>query len=149
MIDRISQRRIERGLLRTRRRGRLAASARPDRIFEAVRSVVAETGVLAGKSRRALDSVVLDDAVATQDTVTQLIAAVRRVCREVPGAAAVDRSVERPGAAPVDGFAVSGPAEDGLGTRVAGDHPRVIVIGMMGQRLDRDEVARCDRRDRR
>jgi hypothetical protein len=36
-----------------------------------------------------LDSVVLDDAVATQDRVTQLIAAVRRVCREVPGAAQV------------------------------------------------------------
>jgi hypothetical protein len=31
-----------------------------------------------------LDSTVLDDAVATQDTVTQLIAAVRRVRREVP-----------------------------------------------------------------
>jgi hypothetical protein len=30
---------------------------------------------------------VLDDAVATQDTVTQLIAAMRRVRREVPGAA--------------------------------------------------------------
>jgi hypothetical protein len=38
---------------------------------------------------RALDSVVLEDAVATQDTVTQLIAAIRRVGREVPGAAAV------------------------------------------------------------
>ena len=70
-------------------RRRLAASDRPDRIFEAVRSVVAATGVLAGKSRRALDSVVLDDAVATQDTVTQLIAAIRRVGREVPGAAAI------------------------------------------------------------
>jgi hypothetical protein len=32
---------------------------------------------------------VLDDAVATQDTVTQLIAAVRRVIREVPGAPGV------------------------------------------------------------
>jgi len=42
--------------------------------------------VLAGKHRRALDSTVLDDAVATQDTVTQLVAAVRRVIREVPGA---------------------------------------------------------------
>ena len=31
----------------------------------------------------------LDDAVATQDTVTQLIAAIRRVRREVPGAAEV------------------------------------------------------------
>jgi hypothetical protein len=36
-----------------------------------------------------LDSTVLDDAVATQDTVTQLIAAIRRVARDVPGAAAV------------------------------------------------------------
>jgi hypothetical protein len=70
-------------------RRRLAASDRPDRVFEAVRSVVAATGVLAGKTMRALDSVVLDDAVATQDTVTQLIAAIRRVCREVPGAGAV------------------------------------------------------------
>jgi Transposase DDE domain/Transposase domain (DUF772) len=70
-------------------RRRLAASDRPDRIFEAVRAVVAATGVLRGKTMRALDSVVLDDAVATQDTVTQLIAAIRRVGREVPGAAAV------------------------------------------------------------
>ena len=31
----------------------------------------------------------LDDAVATQDTVTQLIGAIRRVRREVPGAAEV------------------------------------------------------------
>ena len=70
-------------------RRRLAASGRPNRIFDAVKAVVAETGVLTGKTRRALDSTVLDDAVATQDTVTQLIAAVRRVRREVPGAAAV------------------------------------------------------------
>jgi len=70
-------------------RRRLAASDRPDRIFAAVRAVVAQTGVLAGRAMRALDSVVLDDAVATQDTVTQLIAAIRRVSREVPGAAAV------------------------------------------------------------
>jgi hypothetical protein len=70
-------------------RGRLARSARPNRIFDAVRQVVVETGVLAGKTRRALDSTVLDDAVATQDTVTQLIAAIRRVGREVPGATAV------------------------------------------------------------
>ncbi|MFV1361830.1 IS1182 family transposase [Mycolicibacterium fortuitum] len=67
-------------------RRRLAASDRPDRIFEAVKAVVAETGVLAKKTRRALDSTVLDDAVATQDTVTQLIAAIRRVSREVPAA---------------------------------------------------------------
>jgi IS5 family transposase len=70
-------------------RRRLAASDRPDRIFEAVKAVVAATGVLAGKTRRALDSTVLDDAVATQDTVTQLIAAIRRVRRDVAGAAEV------------------------------------------------------------
>jgi hypothetical protein len=70
-------------------RNRLAASARPHRIFEAVQEVVLATGVLRGKARRALDSTILDDAVARQDTVTQLIAAVRRVGREVPGAAAL------------------------------------------------------------
>ena len=70
-------------------RRRLAASDRPNRIFDAVREVVAATGVLTGKTRRALDSTVLEDAVATQDTVTQLIAAIRRVRRDVPGAAAV------------------------------------------------------------
>ena len=70
-------------------RRRLAASDRPDRIFEAVKEVVAPTGVLTGKTRRALDSTILDDAVATQDTVTQLIAAIRRVRRDVPGAAEV------------------------------------------------------------
>ncbi|MEU0157196.1 transposase, partial [Micromonospora fulviviridis] len=70
-------------------RSRLRDSDRPDRIFEAVRQVIAATGVLKGKTRRALDSVVFDDAVATQDTVTQLIAAVRRVRRLVPGAAKV------------------------------------------------------------
>jgi hypothetical protein len=67
----------------------LAASDRPDRIFEAVKTVVAATGVLTGKTRRAVDSTILDDAVATQDTVTQLIGAIRRVRREVPGAAEV------------------------------------------------------------
>ncbi|HEX5568955.1 MAG TPA: IS1182 family transposase [Streptomyces sp.] len=70
-------------------RRRLSRSARPHRVFEAVREVVRETGVLKGRHRRALDSTVLDDAVATQDTVTQLIAAIRAVIREVPGAADV------------------------------------------------------------
>jgi hypothetical protein len=67
-------------------RKRLAPSERPHRIFDVVTEVVAATGVLKGKSRRALDSTVLDDAVARQDTVTQLIAQIRRAGREVPGA---------------------------------------------------------------
>jgi IS5 family transposase len=68
-------------------RRRLAASGRPQRIFEVVREIITETGAVAGKQRRALDSTVLDDAVARQDTITQLIAQIRRVGREVPGAA--------------------------------------------------------------
>src|SRR6266496_2487673 len=71
-------------------RNRLRASERPERIFDAVRAVIDATGVLKGKTRRALDSTLLDDAVATQDTVTQLISAIRRVRREVPAAAAVE-----------------------------------------------------------
>jgi len=47
---------------------------------------------LKGKTRRALDSTLLDDAVATQDTVTQLISAIRRVRRVVPNAAPVELS---------------------------------------------------------
>src|SRR5579875_3234460 len=60
-------------------RTRLRNSERPERIFDAVRQVVEATGVLRGRSRRALDSTLLDDAVATQDTVTQLVSAIRRV----------------------------------------------------------------------
>jgi len=47
-------------------RRRLGVSSAPERIFEAVRAVVPETGVLAAKTRRALDFTILDDAVATR-----------------------------------------------------------------------------------
>ncbi len=70
-------------------RSRLRRSQRPERIFEAVREVISATGVLGGRTRRALDSTVLDDAVATQDTVTQLISAIRRARRLVRGASAL------------------------------------------------------------
>src|SRR6266566_9045183 len=69
-------------------RQRLARSGRPHRINEAVKRVVEETGILAGRRRRAVDSTILADAVATQDTVTQLVSAIGRVARQVPGAAA-------------------------------------------------------------
>jgi Transposase DDE domain/Transposase domain (DUF772) len=68
-------------------RQRLARSQRPHRINEAVKKVVEETGMVAGRRRRAVDSTILADAVATQDTITQLVSAIRRVGREVPGAA--------------------------------------------------------------
>jgi hypothetical protein len=68
-------------------RRRLARSDRPHRINEAVARVIAQTGVLKGRRRRAVDPAILADAVATQDTITQLVAAIRRVARVVPGAA--------------------------------------------------------------
>jgi hypothetical protein len=81
-------------------RNRIRHSARPRRILEAVRQVVAQTGVLTGRGRRVLDSTGLEDAVATQDTVTQLVAAFRRVRRLVPGAREVELAAhdyDRPG----------------------------------------------------
>jgi hypothetical protein len=56
--------------------------------------------VLTGRGRRVLDSTILEDAVATQDTVTQLVAAIRRVRRLVPGARGVELAAhdyDRPG----------------------------------------------------
>jgi len=70
-------------------RQRLARSQSPDRIADAVRVVVDASGVLSGKKRRALDSTLLDDAVATQDTVTQLVSQIRRVRRLIPEAETV------------------------------------------------------------
>jgi Transposase DDE domain/Transposase domain (DUF772) len=67
-------------------RNRLRVSERPQRIFDAVRAVIAETGLLATRHRRALDSTVLDDAVIRQDAIMQLVAQIRRVRRLVPEA---------------------------------------------------------------
>ena len=65
-------------------RRRLQRSGDPGRLFAKVKEVVAATGVIKGRQRRALDSTVLDDAVATQDTVTPLVAAIRRVILRSP-----------------------------------------------------------------
>ena len=70
-------------------RARLRASENPERVFDAVREVVAQTGVLADKGRRALDSTILHDAVATQDTVTMIASQIRRCRRLIPQAADV------------------------------------------------------------
>jgi IS5 family transposase len=81
-------------------RNRLRKSEAPRRIFDAVAAVIDATGVLKGRRRRALDSTVVDDAVATQDTVTQLVSAVRRVRKLIPAAAAVTvtgHDYDRPG----------------------------------------------------
>ena len=70
-------------------RQRLRASEHPERIFDAVREVAAECGALSKRTMRALDSTVLYDAVATQDTVTMIGAQIRRVRKLAPRAAAL------------------------------------------------------------
>jgi hypothetical protein len=59
-------------------RNRLRGSARPRRLFEDVTGVARSAGLLRGRVR-VLDSTPLLDAVATQDTVTQLRAAIRKL----------------------------------------------------------------------
>ena len=63
--------------------------------------------MLRGRRKRCVDSTVFDDAVATQDTVIQLVAAIRKVARVVPGAGEVIGAVctldySRPGKPPID-----------------------------------------------
>ena len=57
-------------------RKRMRESENPHRINEAVAQVIIATGVLNGRHRRTVDSTVLQDAVARQDTITQLIAVI-------------------------------------------------------------------------
>jgi IS5 family transposase len=59
-------------------RNRLRASSRPRRLFEDTKVVATETGAMKNRAR-VLDSTPIFDAVATEDTVTQLRAAIRKV----------------------------------------------------------------------
>jgi hypothetical protein len=59
-------------------RNRLRKSDRPRRLFDDVNTTARAAGLLRGR-RRVLDSTPLFDAVATQDTVIQLRAAIRKV----------------------------------------------------------------------
>ncbi len=120
-------------------RRRLAASDRPHRISDAVRAVVEQTGVLKGRRRRAVDSTTLADAVATQDTITQLIAAVRRVRREVPGATekiarvCTGHDYSRPGKPRVDWDDPA--AKDALVSALVND-ANALVAALKDQELD-------------
>jgi hypothetical protein len=120
-------------------RRRLAKSARPHRINEAVRKVVDETGILRGRHRRAVDSTILADAVATQDTITQLVAAVRRVARQVPGAAEQIAAVctghdyGRPGKPDIDWDDPT--AKDALVSALVND-ANALVAALVGMQLD-------------
>jgi Transposase DDE domain/Transposase domain (DUF772) len=58
-------------------RARLARSERPRRIFDVTLAAAREAGVIG--ARRVLDSTPLYDAVATQDTVTMIRAAIRQL----------------------------------------------------------------------
>jgi hypothetical protein len=65
-------------------RNRLRASARPKRLSEDVKEAAKKAGVMKDRAR-VLDSTPVYGAVATQDTVTQLRAAVRKMLRLLEG----------------------------------------------------------------
>jgi Transposase DDE domain/Transposase domain (DUF772) len=65
-------------------RNRLRASTRPRRLFEDTKAVARGAGVMKNRAR-VLDSTPVYDAVATQDTVTQLRAAIRKLLRLLEG----------------------------------------------------------------
>jgi hypothetical protein len=76
-------------------RNRLRGSDRPRRLFEDVTATARQAGLLRGR-RRVLDSTPLYDAVATQDTVIQLRAAIRKLLlvadRDAPALATAVRA---------------------------------------------------------
>jgi hypothetical protein len=93
-------------------RNRLRASGRPRRLFEDTRAVARQSGAM-GNRTRVLDSTPLYDAVATQDTVTQLRAAIRKLlvmldnsapplAAAVRGALGRDDDYSSPGKPPCD-----------------------------------------------
>jgi Transposase domain (DUF772) len=65
-------------------RNRLRASARPKRLLEDVVAVARDAAVMSDRVR-VVDSTPIWDAVATQDTVTQLRSAIRKVLRARTG----------------------------------------------------------------
>jgi hypothetical protein len=69
-------------------RARLAASARPERIFEVTVAAARQAGLVG--VRRVLDSTPLYDAVATMDTVTLLGSAIRGLLRAADQALAAE-----------------------------------------------------------
>jgi hypothetical protein len=66
-------------------RNRLRASERSRRFLEDTRVVARQAGVIRDRAR-VLDSTPIYDAVSTQDTVTQLRAAIRKLLRVLPAA---------------------------------------------------------------
>jgi hypothetical protein len=125
-------------------RRRLAKSGRPHRVNDAVKTVIEQTGVLKGRRRRAVDSTILADAVATQDTVTQLVSAIRRVAREVPGAAGqiaeacTGHDYSRPGKPKIDWDDPQ--AKDALVSALVND-ANAVVAALADADLDEDAAS--------
>ncbi len=88
-----------------------------------------------------MDSTILADAVATQDTVTQLISAIRRVARQVPGAAeqiaavCTGQDYSAPGKPRIDWDDPA--AKDALVSALVND-ANAVVAALAGQKLDED-----------
>src|SRR5439155_17859603 len=59
--------------------------------------------------------------------------------------AANEGAFDSTGAAPRDCLVLAGPLEHALGAGIALDHALVIVVGVMGQRLDGGAIARAER----
>ena len=91
-------------------RARLAASARPNRLFEATLQAARQAGLVG--VRRVLDSTPLYDAVATMDTVTPLGSAIRGLLKVAEEALAAEL---RGGACQRRRLRQSGQAADRLG----------------------------------
>jgi Transposase DDE domain/Transposase domain (DUF772) len=91
-------------------RNRLRSSARPKRLFEDTKKAAKQAGVMKDRAR-VVDSTPVYDAVATEDTVTQLRSAVRKLLRLLEGtvlekklrsALARDDDYRSPGKPPCD-----------------------------------------------
>jgi IS5 family transposase len=121
-------------------RRRIRQSDAPRRIFDAVAAVIAETGVLNGKRRRALDSTIVDDAVATQDTVTQLVSLIRRVRTAIPAAAQVEVAAHDYTGAGKPACAWDDPAaRDALVSALVGD-ARAVLAAVDLDALDQEQA---------
>ena len=87
-----------------------------------------------------MDSTILADAVATQDTVTQLVSGIRRVAREVPGAAGQIAAVctghdySKPGKPKIDWDDPA--AKDALVSALVNDATAVVVVALQDRDLD-------------
>lgn len=122
-------------------RNRLRASKRPRRFLEDTKVAAREAGVM-GARVRVLDSTPVYDAVSTQDTVTQLRAAIRKLLRALEGTALAfrvrmalsrDDDYAGPGKPPCDWDDAE--ARDALVDALAGDALAALAV-INGEPLD-------------